>query len=382
MAQIKLTSASDASRRRLNPRYLLLAAVGLLVAICSIVVLSQPEPLDHTIEASSEAVHEWWSYVANATSTLFQQTPVTESKVAFATFLSAYHDKLLGQNDDYYQAVRQLNYQLQHDPLTRSDPRVPLIALVSTKVEESKREVLRSEGAVVIEGKDLTPGWMKKELKGGRWGDVMVKMNLASMTGYDKICFIDADTMIYDRMDGIFSDPATDVRWTGNNTKETAKNEAPLPAQYMFAAMLERGSQKHAIPPKPEAWDKKGINAGFFCLHPSQTIFEYYLSVLAAKGKFYSFFPEQNMLNLVHRPKGNMPWAHLKWDWNTKDAGPRDMDAGVKSFHGKWWMKEKAVLFEKVWPEFNRIWVHQQRQMEAYYNSSEWQTKKEKLASG
>lgn len=36
--------------------------------------------------------------------------------------------------------------------------------------------------------------------------------------------------MLY-RMDGIFSDPAADLRMTANNTKELAENEAPLPTQ-------------------------------------------------------------------------------------------------------------------------------------------------------
>lgn len=146
--------------------------------------------------------------------------------------------------------------------------------------------------------------------------------------------------------------------------------------------MLERGTTHHPIPPTPEDRDKEGINAGVFCLHPSKAIFKYYLSVVAAKGKLYFFSPEQNMLNLVHRQKGSMPWTHLKWDWNTKDAGPRDMDAGVKSFHGKWWIEDEAVEWEKVWPEFKRIWTHQQRQMEAYANSTEWQAKKKLMVSG
>lgn len=124
----------------------------------------------------------------------------------------------------------------------------------------------------------------------------MVKLNLANMTSYDKICFIDADTLIYDRIDGVFQDPATKIVRSGRDKDQLKDDESPLPRRYMFAGVPERITTEHPIPPNETDYEH-GINAGFFCIHPSQAIFDHYMSVLAVPGKFWAIYPEQNMVS-------------------------------------------------------------------------------------
>lgn len=232
---------------------------------------------------------------------LSTSTSHSDTRFAFATYLSGFNETsweagYKGGGDQYYDSARIMIYQLLHSPSTRSNPRLPFIALVAADVTEEKRHQLEADGATVIEGAYLTPEWVSRGVGDPRWKNVMVKLNLAAMTEYEKICFIDADTMVYERMDGIFKDPSTRISRTKKQTDQTRDDEAPLPKRYMFAGVPDRGTN-HSIPPTQD--DYKYLNAGFFCLHPSHEIFDYYISVINIENRFFPVYPEQNMVRAV-----------------------------------------------------------------------------------
>ena len=55
----------------------------------------------------------------------------------------------------------------------------------------------------------------------------------------------------------------------------------------------------------------ENFNAGFMMFAPSIDMFNYYVSYLGIKDSFDPRYPEQNLLNLVHKWGGPMPWQEL-----------------------------------------------------------------------
>lgn len=242
-----------------------LAVSALLLAVLSTVTVRSGITFDVSSVAFAPRKAHPSKSIPNTSYQLTDDDSFSDSKVAFATFLSAFNASDFNPEggDGYFDSARLINYQLLHHPFTRSSSPVPFIVLVSPNVTDEKRKQLRHEGATVVEGKDLTPAWLKEVLVGNsaRWIDVMTKLNIASMTQFEKICFIDADTMIRKPIDGIFNDPATEIIPTGRKRNEIDEKEAPLPDRYMFAAMLDRHTTKHPIPPSEQDWDDRGVSS-------------------------------------------------------------------------------------------------------------------------
>ncbi|KAB8336643.1 hypothetical protein FH972_020954 [Carpinus fangiana] len=310
-----------------------------------------------------------------------------QSPIAFATFLSNYsagddeffvrlkHDEILAAEEDgYFLSIRVLNYALNHQYATRSlKPDIPFIVLVTEDVSLYKRTRLSRDGMTVIPvnkialNDDTTPA-------SSRYRDVMTKLRLWTLSDYRKICFIDADHLIVAPIDGVFDDPATDLRRTLSEDDNIAPGEPTPPHSYLFAARDEAGSYDHAIPPDVNA---DYLNSGFFVFSPSTEMFDYYMMLAEQQGTlslkngdetrerfFDGSFPEQNLLNYAHRPEGNMPWQHLNWKWNMGWPTERDVEAGVKSFHAKFWDDDPGNV-----QELRGRWEEQRWQMEGYMNA-------------
>lgn len=82
--------------------------------------------------------------------------------------------------------------------------------------------------------KKLSLSWAKTRKA---WQDVLTKLRLFEQYQYDKILFLDSDTIITRRMDGIFEDPAANVQKNlGDNSGNRAPaDEGPQPETYVFA---------------------------------------------------------------------------------------------------------------------------------------------------
>lgn len=78
--------------------------------------------------------------------------------------------------------------------------------------------------------------------------------------------------------------------------------------------------------------------------------------------RYYAAFPDQDLLNYAHRDEGNMPWARLKWGWNANWATSRDIEAGAKSVHAKFWEGEPGSD-----DSLDREWRRVRAEMRAFY---------------
>ncbi|PNS17692.1 hypothetical protein CAC42_3087 [Sphaceloma murrayae] len=308
-------------------------------------------------------------------------------RLAFATFLggntnpSASADDHLPPDssssssqvsDGYFLGARVLAYQLLHSPITATNLSIPFVILTTPDVAPWKIARLRADGATVVPVAKVDNGWIRAA--DPRWRDVMTKLRLWELEGYDKVCFMDGDTLITRRLDDVFWDEGTVVqtprpvggvregRGEGGAGDEAVEEERGLPRNYMFAAHTDAFGYEHPWPPGEGGY----FNVGFFCFRPSREVFEYYMRVAGMQGKFDPTFPEQNLLNHVHRKDGRMPWAKLWEGWNVNWPTERDWRNGVGSFHAKYWDGDPS--HDKV---LKAIWREQRAEMEGYWRGRE-----------
>jgi len=272
----------------------------------------------------------------------------TGPRYAYATFLAGDSaaepgDETL-EHDRYFVATRILGYQLLHAPERRTVHDYPFIVLVTSDVSAAKRERLSRDGARVWEAPPVDPGWIKTNVS--TWQNVMSKLRLWELTEFERICFVDGDTILTAPLDEIFDDPAAAVQTAGNYPEELLADEAALPGTYVFAGVPET-EKAHHYPPTEEGHDWPNIdylNASFFVLQPSLSLLDYYTSLTTLPDRFDPHLPEQNLLNYAHRREGNMPWHQLDTKWNVHYPTFEDLEGGVVSLHEKWWAPVNAEL--------------------------------------
>ena len=172
--------------------------------------------------------------------------PEVNSKYAFATFLT-------GGDDHYFVGTRILTYQLLHAPDTRSrDRAIPFIVLVTDSVHEEDRARLRKDGAIVVVQSSIQEEWVLPGV--ARWADVLTKLRFWQFTQFERICFLDGDTVLAHPLDDIFSDEAVLSMPSGKNERQIFADEAPLPANYSFASTPALKA-KHHYPPTEHGGD-------------------------------------------------------------------------------------------------------------------------------
>ncbi|KAF2825450.1 nucleotide-diphospho-sugar transferase [Ophiobolus disseminans] len=270
------------------------------------------------------------------------------SKYAYATFLAG-NDK--DEHDDVYLlGARILAYQLLHAQGTKTNNSIPFVVIVTKTVSPAKMERLQKDGAVVVVVDDLVAEWIVlKSPINARFKDVMTKLRLWELTQFERICLIDGDTILMDNIDGVFDDPAVKTQQTQNKAEAIKDDEAPFPHEYAFASTAEP-KIVHDFPPTIEnngyRYGPNYLNSGFIVFQPSAAMFNYYTSLLDKDDQRWGeALPEQNLLNWAHRrPHGNMPWQTLDRMWNIHFPTVRDMEAGVKSLHEKFWNPEHQDL--------------------------------------
>lgn len=126
----------------------------------------------------------------------------------------------------YLQAARLLTFQLLRCPRTRNRiDNVPFLVLVTPDIPQKHRDLLRREGATVIPMENLDYDWGSSQ----RWDDDLAKLNLWKLEEYEKIVFLNVDSVLFRPLYEVFEDPAAIMRTI---TKPTAK----MPKNYMIAA--------------------------------------------------------------------------------------------------------------------------------------------------
>ncbi|KAJ5970797.1 uncharacterized protein N7479_000715 [Penicillium vulpinum] len=248
-------------------------------------------------------------------------------RYAFATLLMSGNDSEYPHIEEpYLQAARLLSFQLLRNPRTRNRiDNVPFLILVTPDIPQRHRDILSREGATVVPVDNVEAGSFDNNWDSSQHPNaVLAKLNLWTLEEYDKILFLDVDSVIFRPIYHIFEDPTTVMRATINPT-------AKMPKNYMIAAPHDsRTNLNMQIVSGQEIHQNTHIDNEFFILHPSRDLYNYYV------GLHYDH-PEQNLLNYAHRADGPMPWQNLESGWNMKDASRSDYEKGLKSIKHKWW---------------------------------------------
>lgn len=284
-------------------------------------------------------------------------------KHAIATFLTG-NSKASEDSTDYYSiATRMLTYQLLHAEETRcNDTSIPFLVLVTSTVSQETRTQLVSDGATVVPVEDIPLRWW---IRTGvtRWADQFTKLRLFEMVEYDRILFIDADTLLLRPIDGIFNEAnvITPFKTLLDRKNNIRPDEMPLlPSEYMFAARSDNaltGERDHPFPPLPTPV----FSAGFWLAAPSRELFAYLLSVMNHYRRFDPHTMEQSLLNYAFRRESSMPWTELDYRWSATWPSSRDVEGGVASLHEKFWSTGPDELRGK--------WDEIRMRMEAFYQS-------------
>ncbi|KAF2739797.1 nucleotide-diphospho-sugar transferase, partial [Polyplosphaeria fusca] len=242
--------------------------------------------------------------------------------------------------DPYFVSVRLLNYQIKHAEQTKTRlDSVPFLVLVLPGVAGAQIELLEDEGARIIhiEPLELPDAFDKNFIENSRFRDVLSKLRLWQLTDFDKIVYLDADSFLLQNLDDLFTDPVSSGMMTTRPSNGTSYSVEP-PRQYLMAASADTyGDQTE--------WEQAGhvnyLCACFMLYAPSQSMFDYYMSVLTGPdAPRDAAYPEQDLLIHVHRQDGPMPWRRIPIAWSANDGEMADELAllgGVKSLHVKGW---------------------------------------------
>ncbi|KAH7370723.1 glycosyltransferase family 8 protein [Rhexocercosporidium sp. MPI-PUGE-AT-0058] len=286
----------------------------------------------------------------------------------------AYATLLTSDDERYYTAARILAYQLLVDPETKTSSDIPFVVMVTTSVPKHQRQQLIRDGAIVAHVEDVAlPWWIRQRLRRpSRYGDQFIKLRVLQMLEYDRVLYLDVDTLIMKQLDKIFDDPAakTPLQTKFRRASHFTKAETMLPAQYLFAGRSDNGRSndgstgggyEHPYPPL----ERNALSGGFWIVAPSNELFNYYMfvmqsSTLGILRPFDPQFMEQAMLNYVHRRQGgNMPWASLNYKWSATFPNELDVAGGVASMHDKFWANGPDVLKER--------WKNKKAEMELHW---------------
>lgn len=258
-------------------------------------------------------------------------TPWAASKNAYVLFLADYSADDHEGTDVYYTATRVLLYQLLHDPSTRTQASIPVIILATDFVKPARIDRLRASGADVRIVDRIEPAPWSPPIKTASWRDILTKLRAFELYDFEKVLPLDSDMLLVDRLDDVFSDPATDIL-TPNATL-ARPDEGPLPSKYMLSTQIITNDTHHSYPPVGAPY----FSAGVFLCHPNAKSVKYYESLMQVPNRFPTELAEQDFLNYAHRKDGPMPWQDFDYRWTTTWPSIVEYRKGAKSLHEKWW---------------------------------------------
>jgi alpha-N-acetylglucosamine transferase len=159
--------------------------------------------------------------------------------------------------DRYYVGVRTLVYQMLHAPSTRFTSPISVIILAAEGVQESKRQRLRHDGAVVI---DIQRIVHSVDIAVPGYHQVFDKLRAfdPSVMPFEKVALLDADMVITRPLDLLFQDTnSTQFPVNKNSTKPPPAGLPELPDSYAIAATPDIPGRNRSVFPPDVDHEKK-----------------------------------------------------------------------------------------------------------------------------
>lgn len=270
-------------------------------------------------------------------------------KRAFATFLSGRQENDM-ENDNYFTGTRVMAYQLLHQPGVKS--KYPFLVFVTKYVTKAKRDVLRNEGAIVIDAPDVKNNG---HFITDRWKDIYSKLRIFEQTQYELIAFLDNDMLITKNMDSIFDEPEVVEQYT--NVDKLVEKKEVYPDSYLIVGAIDTFKVDHAMPPNEGTY----FNGGFFLVKPDKKLYNYY-EYLISTDRCDSKYAEQDLLNCAHDTNGPMPAKiFAPGVWSANWPSMKDYKYGTAAIHEKFWNVEPRFA------GMSHIWRHLQGATDAFW---------------
>jgi alpha-N-acetylglucosamine transferase len=172
-----------------------------------------------------------------------------------------------------------------------------------------------------------------------RWVDQFTKLQLWTLTEYDRIVYLDSDMLPMVNAEELF-----DLNLNQQSTTKPSFN-------YTFAAV-----------PTLSGWNTKeaprcggGFNAGFLVLKPDRAVFDriWEMAMDPKLGWNENYDMEQGLLNAFFAGKGHAPAHRLDWMWNAKGVPDVFLDR-AKIVHSRyvyflfvpnsrWWLNDPNI---------------------------------------
>lgn len=250
------------------------------------------------------------------------------SSFAFATLLCT---RNAGRHDPYFAATQSLVYR---HLWSKYASKYPFIVFVCPFTPMDQRQILRGQGADIIELPLIADIVSLDDLVVPRWADQFTKLNMWSQIQYKKIVFMDSDVFPVKNIDHFFEiaeDRECDMRALRKEISPFVKSVPTTKVledmcSYTFAAV--------------DWYGLKEINGGMFIFTPNLCMHERLVSLARTRKEDFDLARmEQSLLTMAFAEKGAFPTQWLDLSMNPHGAWLED-PANFDKF---------VVIHQKLW---------------------------------
>ncbi|WP_168385905.1 glycosyltransferase family 8 protein [Erwinia amylovora] len=243
---------------------------------------------------------------------------------------------------DYLVGVRAL-----HASLKASHSRYPLVVMITANIDAIACQQLEREGCILHSVAPIRPSpHLSQSYAHARFSEVWTKLAAWTLTEFERVAFLDADMLVTQNMDELFSYPLMSgtiaachaCRCNPEKIASYPASWVPQNCFYSWCTGVNHLEQTDKV--------DNYLNSGLLLLKPDRAVFDQMLSALAAMDDLKAYrFPEQDFLNHFYRAR----WRPLPWIYNALKTLPHQHPAvwqpeRVKNIHfilDKPWQKRR-----------------------------------------
>ena len=256
---------------------------------------------------------------------------------------------------NYLMGVRTLRASLE-----KSGSDYPLVVIVTDGIDAESRQLLAGEGCLLRDAEPIRPGSnLQGHYANARFAEVWTKLAAWRLTEFERVVFLDADMLVTQNMDELFSMELTAGTIAAChacrcNPNRIASYPASWTPEHCFYTYC-RGAEHTSEPSMVDDY----LNGGFLVLTPDEAVYADMIATLAAVDDLSRYpFAEQDFLNEYYHGR----WQPLPYIYNALKTLPFQHPAlwnmaEVKNIHyiiDKPW--ERALDPDDRYYPVNQLW--------------------------
>ncbi|MXP48614.1 glycosyltransferase family 8 protein [Pantoea sp. Eser] len=214
---------------------------------------------------------------------------------------------------DYLVGVKAL-----HHSLKQSNSQWPLVVMTTSAISAEDCQALQAEGCVIAPVEPIYPrADLDQHYASAQFGEVWTKLRAWQLTNYQRVVFLDADMLVLQNMDELFTLDLGDnlmaachaCRCNPNQIASYPADWQPEQCHYTWQARGE------AAPASLDYY----LNGGFLVLTPDNSVYEALEQRIAAIDDLSAYpFSEQDLLNEAFAGR----WQPLSYVYNVLKTLP------------------------------------------------------------